>query len=153
MIFELIYKYLNNEASEEEVSAVFEWIEASKENKDQFIAFKKTWAISATDESAKRSAWKLIEKELSKSKKRKPFELWKYAAILIILIGLGKMISIIKKPESTISNEVVLELENGDLNYIIETPEKNLLDNTGNIIGKQHPNEIIYQTKVFFNIV
>ena len=93
MIFELIYRYLNNEASEEEVASIFEWIEISEENKEQFIAIKKAWAMTATDESAKRSTWKLIEKEFSKVKEKKRFKIWKYAAILMVLIGLGKVTS------------------------------------------------------------
>ena len=37
MTSEIIYKYLSNEASEQEVQALFDWIEASEENKKQFI--------------------------------------------------------------------------------------------------------------------
>ena len=145
MIFELISKYLNNEATEEEVTAVFEWIEASEANKSQFIALKKAWAIAATEESAKHVSWGEIEKEMSKSKERKHFKHWKYAAIFLILVGLGKTVSIISNSESTTSNTVVLELENGDINYITETQDKNLLNNKGKVIAEQHANEIIYQ--------
>jgi len=143
----LIFKYLNNSASEEEVTAVFEWIESSEENKSQFIALKKIWAITATEESFKTASWKKIEKEISKPIKRKRFKLWKYAAVFVILIGLGKFISVINNTKSKISNEVILELENGEVNYITETQEENLIDNTGNIIAKQDINEIIYQPK------
>ena len=47
MISEIISKYLSNEASEQEVAQLFEWIEASEENKKQFITLKKTWALTA----------------------------------------------------------------------------------------------------------
>ena len=47
MIIDLIYKYLDNEASEAEVLIVFEWIQISQENKEEFIALKKAWILSA----------------------------------------------------------------------------------------------------------
>jgi len=141
----LIFKYLNHNASEEEVTAIFEWIESSEENKSQFIALKKIWVLTALEEYSKPVGWGKIEKEISKSKKRKRFKLWKYAAIFLILVGLGKTVSIISNSESTTSNEVVLELENGDINYITETQDKNLLNNKGKVIAEQHANEIVYQ--------
>ncbi|MEH6537685.1 MAG: FecR domain-containing protein [Psychroserpens sp.] len=145
-MLDLIYKYLNNEASEDEVASIFEWIEDSKENKDQFIALKKTWAISATDESAKRSAWKNIEIELSKVKQKKRSKLWKYAAVIVVLIGFGKTISLIYNPNKITNNDkVVLESSNGNINYINEEQEKNLLDIKGDIIAEQHNNEIVYK--------
>ncbi|MBG7630123.1 MAG: FecR domain-containing protein [Bacteroidetes bacterium] len=147
----LIFKYLNHNASEEEVTTVFEWIESSEENKNQFIALKKVWALTASEEDSKPVVWEKIEKEISKSKKRKRFKLWKYAAVFVIFIGLGKTVSVISNAESTTSNKVVLELENGDINYITETQDKNLLNNKGKVIAEQHANEIIYQPKAANN--
>ena len=46
MTSEIINKYLSNEASEQEVQALFDWIEASEENKQQFLKTKKIWALS-----------------------------------------------------------------------------------------------------------
>ncbi|MBJ6368933.1 FecR domain-containing protein [Snuella sp. CAU 1569] len=47
----LIFKYLSNTASEEEVTILFQWVEASSENKKLFIQLKKAWVLTASSKS------------------------------------------------------------------------------------------------------
>lgn len=145
MISELIFKYLNNEASEDEVALVFEWLEKSEENKKDFIALKKVWALSQTSENINKSAFLKLKKQLKKHNKKKKFALWKYAAIIVLAIGLTKTISvIINNKTSNFENNIVIENSDGTIDYILEKETKNIIDTRGNIIGKQTASEIIY---------
>ena len=48
MTSEIIHKYLSNEASEQEVQALFDWIEASEENKTpQSIAKSRNFGLGS----------------------------------------------------------------------------------------------------------
>lgn len=143
MITELILKYLNSEASEKEIASIFEWIDASEENKATFIELKKSWVITASSNSAKTISWNIIKK---KTLKRKRFNLLKYAAILIVVFGIGRFVFLNQNTNMPASNEVVLELGNGSVKHLNETQEEIIIDNKGNILGNQQANEIIYES-------
>ena len=66
MISNLITKYLNGDATEKEVELIFEWIDASENNKKEFIALKKAWALTEVSNTNKDIAWKAIQKNISK---------------------------------------------------------------------------------------
>jgi transmembrane sensor len=144
MITELILKYLNNEASEKEITSIFKWIEASEENKAKFIELKKAWVLTASNNTQKAISWKTIKKQTIK---RRRYSLLKYAAILIIVFGIGQAIYLNQKPNTPVINEVVLELSDGTTKSLNKTQEEIIVDSNGNIIGKQESNEIIYQTR------
>lgn len=144
MIFKLIYKYFNNEATEEEVAIVFRWIEASEENKNTFITLKKEWIISSNSKFSSELAWESFKKNHLKTFKKKSLRIWKYAAILFIAIALSKTFSVLTESKTSPLKEVVLELSNGKINLIKDKGEKKYLDSNGNIIAEQHNNEIIY---------
>ncbi|GAA4888652.1 hypothetical protein GCM10023311_10750 [Flaviramulus aquimarinus] len=144
MIFELIYKYLDNQASEEEIATIFEWIEASETNKTTFFDLKKSWAFTSKDDESKRAAWKKISKEISQNKKR--YKYWRYAAVILVLIGLGSVLNISKSSKNTITTDhIVLESDNGTVSYIDLDEEKKLLNIEGAIIVEQESNEIVYK--------
>jgi transmembrane sensor len=144
MIFKLIYKYFNNEATEEEVAIVFRWIEASEENKNTFITLKKEWIISSNSKFSSELAWESFKKNHLKTFKKKSLRIWQYAAILFIAIALSKTFSVLTESKTSPLKEVVLELSNGKINLIKDKGEKKYLDSNGNIIAEQHNNEIIY---------
>jgi len=144
MIFKLIYKYFNNEATEEEVAIVFRWIEASEENKNTFITLKKEWIISSNSKFSSELAWESFKKNHLKTFKKKSLRIWQYAAILFIAIALSKTFSVLTESKTSPLKEVVLELSKGKINLIKDKGEKKYLDSNGNIIAEQHNNEIIY---------
>lgn len=57
MDYDLISKYLSGNATEEEVTLIFQWIDLSHENKNAFIQFKKTWAFGAKSDEDYEVAW------------------------------------------------------------------------------------------------
>lgn len=91
MDLQLLNKYLSGEASESEVAEVFQWIEASPENRKEFIGYKKVWAITAQGDESVEHSWNLLFVPLFKRRKlmRFSFQLAKYAAILLLVFGAG----------------------------------------------------------------
>jgi transmembrane sensor len=91
MDYQLVNKYLYGEASEAEVALVINWIEEAPENRNEFIDYKKLWALTAQGNENEDQAWKLIVGSLF----RKPrllisyLNLVKYAAIFLLVFGTG----------------------------------------------------------------
>ncbi|GAA4291897.1 FecR family protein [Aestuariibaculum suncheonense] len=141
----LIYKYLDHKASEEEIEQLFDWIDASKENKKQFIALKTAWAITATSKTQTSETLKILKDKTIKQK-TKAFTYLKYAAILVIALGIGR--AIFNKPINKNTNEVILELSNGVVKHIHDNQENVLINKDGIVIGKQTDNEIIYNSNI-----
>ncbi|MEL1252351.1 FecR domain-containing protein [Flavobacterium sp. DGU38] len=136
---EIIYKYLSNEATEQEIQNLFEWIDASEENKKQFISIKKTWALSALTENISINTAPII-KIKRKNKTRKYFQ---YAAVFIVLLGLIK-IAFNFNPRAKHSKEIVLELGNGQTEYITKNNHSNIINDKGELIAKKLPGQIVY---------
>ncbi|PBJ16059.1 FecR family protein [Flavobacterium sp. ACN6] len=143
MTSELIYKYLSNEASEQEVQQLFEWIDSSKENKKQFITLKKTWALTVLTGTISRDTTPVISFK-PKNNTRKYF---KYAAILVVLFGLGRLAFYFNERTAD-SKEVVLELGDGRLEYFTHKEENALVNDKGELIARKFSDRIVYFGKV-----
>lgn len=150
MIYELLYKYLNNEASEKEVLQVFNWIDESEENKTKFIELKKIWVLSALNSETKNLyEWNQIKEKIPTQKKKFSAKTLKYvASIAIIIAGLSYLTNVSFKTEKQktveIEKYVVLEKSSGKVEYISENNEKIIKDTLGNIVSKQSNKELIY---------
>ncbi|PQJ76788.1 FecR family protein [Polaribacter glomeratus] len=150
MIHDLLYKYLNNEASEEEVLQVFDWIEKSDKNKADFIQLKKLWVLSVPNSNAKNLYdWNLIKAQIPLPKKKFYSKTLKYVAtIAIVFASLGYLTNVYfkadKKESIELKDYVVLEKSSGKIEYISEKSNKNIKDSLGNIIGKQTNKELVY---------
>lgn len=145
---EIIYKYLSNEASEQEILTLFEWIEASEENKKQFITIKKTWVLTALSEDISVNSTPVIKIK----PKNKAAKYLQYAAVILVLLGLGK-IAFNFNHKTKHSKEIVLELGNGQTEYITKNNHSNLLNNKGEVIAKKLHGRIVYFGKVKDNEV
>ena len=94
MDYDLISKYLSGNATEEEVSLIFQWIDHSPANKKAFIQFKRTWAFRAKSDEDCEMAWKELESKLDNNKPKSRFSGFiKYAAILVLLVGIGYFVT------------------------------------------------------------
>lgn len=143
MTSELIYKYLSNEASEQEVQMLFDWIDASEENKKQFITVKKTWTLTALSEDLSTASTPVIKLQ----PKKKAIQYLKYAAVFLVLFGLGKLaFNFTQKTNS--SKEIVLELADGRSEYITKDNQTKIINDKGDLIAKKLPNHIVYFGKV-----
>lgn len=150
MIQNLIYKYLNNQASEKEVSEVFSWIEKSEKNKIAFIKLKKLWVLSASNSEIKNLYdWNQIKQQIPKTRKIFTARTFKYiASITILLAGLGYITNLSFKTEEKqnieVKNYVVLEKSSGKIEYISDKNDKIIKDTLGNVISKHNNKELIY---------
>ncbi|WP_289658774.1 FecR family protein [Flavobacterium panacagri] len=142
MTSELIYKYLSNEASEQEVEKLFEWIEASEENKKQFITLKKTLALTALSGTISREV-----PVVALQPKNKIRTYFKYAAILVVLFGLGKLAFYFNE-RTVVSKEIVLELGDGRLEFFTEKNLNTLVNDKGELVARKFPDQIVYFGKV-----
>jgi ferric-dicitrate binding protein FerR (iron transport regulator) len=142
MISEILHKYLANEATEQEIQTLFEWIDASEENKKQFIAAKKIWAMTSLSDIT------LDEAPITQLKpKNKVIKYLKFAAVFLVLFGLGKLA--FNFSQKTDSKEIVLEWADGHSEIITKNnAEKIVLDQNRNLIARKFPNQIIYFGKV-----
>lgn len=144
---ELIYKYLNNEATESEIQKIYEWIEASKANKQQFIALKKAWAMTPAENAKNKAlALKQIQAKINKKSIFTTPKVFKYAAAVVLLISVSFYLKNYYN-NTPIENEVVLELGNGNTQKLTETTNKVITDTKGQVLGKQQANQIIYTAK------
>lgn len=146
MISTLIIKYLNEEATEQEVDLVFKWIEASETNKKQFIALKKTWAMSQFSDIEKSNTWFEIQKITHKNKTFKAASLLKYAAILILLVSLGAFIWSLKEQQFSKTESIVLEIEETNTKLNLDKDGPIIESKLSALITKQNENEMIYKS-------
>jgi len=91
MDYQLVDKYLCNEASEAEVAEIFQWIEAAPENRKEFIDYKKIYALTSQATENENHTWELLfEPQFRKKKLFNTYrQVAKYAAILLIVFGSG----------------------------------------------------------------
>ncbi|AXB57516.1 FecR family protein [Flavobacterium fluviale] len=143
MASELIYKYLSNEASEQEVQQLFDWIDASEENKKHFITLKKTWALTAVTGTISRDTSPVIALK-PKNNTRKYF---RYAAVLVVLLGLTRLAFYFNE-RTTDSKEIVLELSDGSFEYFTHKNENALVNDKGELIARKFSDRIVYFGKV-----
>lgn len=143
MTSEIIYKYLSNKASEQEVQQLFDWMEASEENKKHFISLKKTWVLSSLTTALSSDSIPVVPIK----SKNKTITYLKYAAVLVVFCGVGRLaFNFTQKTKS--SKEIVLDLGDGNLEYITKNNQTALVNDKGELIAKKFPNEIKYFGKV-----
>lgn len=154
----LIYKYLNNKATEEEVALIFDWIEASEENKKEFITLKKLWAFTNETNKINLYSWNKIRNQLRKSPNLKYSKYFKYAVGFSLIISLLVFYPFNNDDEKVIKNQITLENNNGKKELLLENKTKVIEDNLGNIVAKQTDKEIVYYkqtetTKIVYNTI
>ena len=145
----LISKYLLGKATEEEVERIFQWIDASPENKRVFIQYKKAWALGAKSDEDNQLAWRELESKLDNKPKPGFSGFMMYAAILVFLIGIGYFFTQQKSNSNLPSidkNAITLELGNGNIQIITEDGESTIVDKKGKLVGLQKGNVLNYNS-------
>lgn len=145
----LISKYLLGKATEEEVERIFQWIDASPENKRVFIQFKKAWALGDKSDEDNQLAWRELESKLDNKPKPGFSGFMMYAAILVFLIGIGYFFTQQKSNSNLPSidkNVITLELGNGNIQIITEDGESTIVDKKGKLVGIQKGNILNYNS-------
>ncbi len=144
---DLITKYLNGKASEDEILEVFEWIEASQEHKNEFIQLKKAWAMTSVPGNQKGSSWQGIQKHLPSYRRKRRASTLKYAAVFILFITIGGILWPTGTEKNSATETVVLEIENTDRIIPITGSNENVQNHQGEIIANKSIDEIVYHNK------
>lgn len=149
-----IVKFITNEASEEEIEELTEWL-AKGENKKVFKDFVKVnylidVATTVNDSSeVTKQLLARINNEKNVFSKKNFYAYYKYAAILILFLG-GIYFytnSTILKGQNVIvprEDQIVLQVGNESMQSIDPTQERMVTDKFGKVIGKQEKNRLVY---------
>jgi len=150
----LIVKFITNQASQEEIEKLTEWLKED-ENQIVFKDFVKTnYAIDTAmnnfdSTEVRKQLSQRIQNENNVFAKRRFSSYYKYAAILIVALG---GFYLYKNSESSPSkqnvvipreDEIVLQLGN-ESQTLDPNEARNVTDKNGNIIGKQEKNRLVY---------
>ena len=86
----IIQKYLQGKASNEEKEQLFNWLDESASNKEEYIEIKKIWALTSREKNVEGKTWSDIKPSESKPAKTKTLQHWlARAAIFLLLISCG----------------------------------------------------------------
>ncbi|MBW8331817.1 MAG: DUF4974 domain-containing protein [Prolixibacteraceae bacterium] len=97
----IINKYLAGEASETEVQEVFRWIDSDPENRNEFIQYKKIWALTSKSTENQDKTWNAISTKLGSQKKQLSItRYWMVAAGFVLVFGLGMLMQYILPQKS-----------------------------------------------------
>lgn len=151
----IIIKYLNKSITKKEWYELNDWYEKFGETKDFLEYVKIHYAIEdIMSEFDTEKVKELILKKISKDKQAavwlKARKFLKYAAMLLILFSVGYFLNKTynSKPieETMVYSEetIILELGNGKIETLLEGETKNIFDASGNVIGYQKDNQLIY---------
>ncbi|PHQ29568.1 FecR family protein [Leeuwenhoekiella nanhaiensis] len=113
----ILYKYFNQQASEEEIALVFEWIEENPEHKRKFIRLKAAYAMAT---SAEIDQIELDRRRSEIKLPKKSFKPWRYAAIVILMIAAGTFWYHSDRNEEIIQQPLVLEIHESQESIRIE---------------------------------
>ncbi len=151
----LIVKFITNQASQEEIETLTEWLK-EEENEIVFKDFVKTnYAIDSVvntfdSTEVRKQLSERIQKENNVFQKRRFSSYYKYAAILIVALGcfyFYKNSNLFHSKGNVVvprQDEIVLQSENESSETIDTSESKNLTDKEGRIIGKQKKNRLVY---------
>lgn len=151
----LIVKFITNQASQEEIETLTEWLK-EEENQIVFKEFVKTnYAIDSSlntfdSTEVRKQLAERIAKESNVFVKRRFSSYYKYAAILVLALGsfyFYKNSSLFQTKQNVVvprEDEIVLQLENESEETIDENGARNITDKDGNVIGKQEKNRLVY---------
>ncbi|WP_051621323.1 FecR family protein [Leeuwenhoekiella sp. MAR_2009_132] len=135
----ILYKYFNNEASEEEVALLFDWIAKDPLNKKEFIRLKTAWTLS---ESSTIAPARLKHDRAQLKLSKKIFKPWRYAGILIVLVGVGLAWFATQQNKAKIEESIVLEI-NQEENHNLTNVTHNIITTLeGTVVAEVAKDEI-----------
>lgn len=160
-IQKLLHKFILNQCSVEETNKVVEYYRNNKLTSDFPEVEDIKSLLSEIPEMDKATADRIFSDILTNAKEveaietvseKNPFR--KYigiaASILVLLtIGLSYQQGFFNSKEAPVlnSNEITLQLENGDIQVISTGKKSQIADAEGNVIGNQNGNKIVYDTE------
>lgn len=135
----ILFKYFNNEASEEEVALLFDWIAKDPLNKKEFIRLKTAWALS---ESSTIAPARLKHDRAQLKLPKKAFKPWRYAAILFVLVGVGLAWFATQQNKPKIEESIVLEINQKENHNLTNVTQDVITTLEGTVVAEVAKDEI-----------
>jgi transmembrane sensor len=151
----LIVKFITNQASRDEIETLTEWLK-EEENQIVFKEFvKANYAIDTAmytfdSTEVKKQLIERIRKENNVFQKRRFSSYYKYAAILILVLGgfyCYQNSNLFHAKQNVIvprQDDIVLQLGNESAETIDTSETRDVKDKDGKVIGKQEKNRLVY---------
>ena len=139
----LISKYHQGEASEEEIKTLFAWVERAAENRKEFIAYKKVRVLLAVSTGKNNTDFKEVQLKIREIKNKKwRLKAFKYAAVLVF--GLFIATVFVNQFSSEQGTEIILEMSNGTKKIIALDVNQSIINGEGVLLGIQREGKISY---------
>jgi len=160
-IKKLLHKFILNQCTVEETDEVIDYCRKNKLTSDFPTVEEVKALLGETPQMSKETADQIFSsilvqaqetKEMELEPRRFPFK--KYLAIaasVVVLLSIGlsykNSLKISKNNPVINSNEITLQLENGEIQVISEGKKTQVTDAAGNVVGNQNGNKIAYDTE------
>ena len=139
----LISKYHQGEASEEEIKTIFDWVDSAAENRKEFIAYKKVRVLLAVSTGKNNTDFKEVQLKIREIKNKKwRLKAFKYAAVLVF--GLFIATVFVNQFSSEQGTEIILEMSNGTKKIIALDVNQSIINGEGVLLGIQREGKISY---------
>ena len=140
----LILRYLQGEATEEEIKTLFDWVDSAAKNREEFITYKKVWALSAisTDENINDIKKLQFKIKAIQNKKIRSIS-YRYAAVLVFGLFIASVFVYQFSLEE--SPNILLELSNGSKKIISLDKNQDIFNREGELLGIQREGTISYE--------
>ena len=139
----LISKYHQGEASEEEIKTLFDWVDSAAENRKEFIAYKKVRVLLAVSTGKNNTDFKEVQLKIREIKNKKwRLKAFKYAAVLVF--GLFIATVFVNQFSSEQGTEIILEMSNGTKKIIALDVNQSIINGEGVLLGIQREGKISY---------
>ncbi len=150
-ISKLIFKSVSKTISEEEKVELNKWLS----NPDNKLLYNKITKSKAINKKLKiynqldiEDAYRKVELKLIKSSKPRFTNFLKYAAVFVLLFGLGyyfqKDVFNNSNTIEIVEEKITLQLDDGTVKTINEAVNTSIVDTKGNTIGEQNGSQLIY---------
>lgn len=154
----LFVKYIKRECTKKEVQQIVSYFKDSRDLSD-VPTIESVYELlneypDMKEDVANRIKNNILEIAQNNQKKsfHKKYHLLKYAAVAVLLLGLGHFYQqgyFSKNPKLVIPPEsITLSLENGDIQIINEVGSAKVVDDKGHIVGVQKGNQLVYSNDI-----
>ena len=140
----LILRYLQGEATEEEIKTLFDWVDSAAKNREEFITYKKVWALSAISTDENTNDFKKIQFKIKAIQNKKIRSIsYRYAAVLVFGLFIASVFVYQFSLEE--SPKILLELSNGSKKIISLDKNQDIFNRDGELLGIQREGTISYE--------
>ena len=140
----LILRYLQGEATEEEIKTLFDWVDSAAKNREEFITYKKVWALSAISTDENTNDFKKIQFKIKAIQNKKIRSIsYRYAAVLVFGLFIASVFVYQFSLEE--SPNILLELSNGSKKIISLDKNQDIFNRDGELLGIQREGTISYE--------